>query len=95
MGINCISCINGRTIKSEIPVGIFNNSYFLKKIIKIQSNFRGFLQRKIKKNIKNHYLTPNKMNFKITNKISYIIVNKVNITKEQLDFLFQNYKIIN
>ena len=47
MGINCISCINGRTIKSEIPVEMYKNSYFLKKIKKIQSNYRGYVFRKI------------------------------------------------
>ena len=95
MGINCISCINGRSIKSEIPVEVSKYTKSIKQIIKIQTIIRGFLSRN---SFRKHLLitiTPNKINLKPTNKPIYQIISKTSITETQLDYLKKNFSPLN
>ena len=95
MGINCISCINERIIKSEIPVEISKYTKSLNQIIKIQKLIRGYLSRKIFKNYYLTYITPNKINLKPTNKPIYQIISKTSITETQLEYLKKNFSPLN
>ena len=95
MGINCISCINGRSIKSEIPVEVSKYTKSIKQIIKIQTIIRGFLSRN---SFRKHLLitiTPNKINLKPTNKPIYQIISKTSITETQLEYLKKNFSPLN
>ena len=88
MGTNCTSCMISKITQKEIPLDFKNlDSSYTNYIIKIQSTYRGHKYRKktLSSHLQNSY----------SKKSSYIILEKSNITQNQLDFLFQKYPPLN
>ena len=96
MGANC-SCLSNRIFYSDIQIAqhskfqnydiITNNiPKYLSSLIKIQSTVRGHLFRK-KQNKPIKLLLS-----KTSTKTSYIVVNKTNISQDQVDNLFKTYQ---